>query len=381
MPLNLPPLLDCASVPGVLPLIEALRVGGRPGRKLAARADLLRSTGLRHVARRVRQPGRVARLAELRRGLYDEIWREAAAEVGAEVADLSDGFLELRRGELSTRVRDRLTTLDDAVTLELALDKELVTRLLRDAGLPVPEQVSMHYHSPRLPGDGAYVVKPASGTGGGEGTTCGVRTESELRRAVLRASRSGDRVVVERQAPGDVYRLLFLDGELLDVVRRGRPRLVGDGRSTVDELIEAENRRRVDSGGRAGLEVLVVDLDCVFTLGRGGLGLSGVPRAGELVEVKTVTNENRAEDNETVPAAEVGEELVAEARAAVAAVGLRLAGVDVVTPDAGRSLAEAGGVIIEVNGGPGLHHHYLVKEPAAATRVAVPIVRLLLGAP
>ena len=64
--------------------------------------------------------------------------------------------------------------------------------------------------------------------------------------------------------------------------------------------------------------------------------------------------------------------------AAAACVGLRLAGVDLVTPSLEGSLAETGGVVLEVNCTPGLHHHYLVAEPDRATRVAVPILRRLL---
>jgi cyanophycin synthetase len=60
-------------------------------------------------------------------------------------------------------------------------------------------------------------------------------------------------------------------------------------------------------------------------------------------------------------------------------VGLRLAGVDVITPDASRPLEEAGGVVAEVNGTPGIHHHYHVADPANATRVAIPILGKVLA--
>jgi D-alanine-D-alanine ligase-like ATP-grasp enzyme len=58
---------------------------------------------------------------------------------------------------------------------------------------------------------------------------------------------------------------------------------------------------------------------------------------------------------------------------------VRLAGVDLITTDLTASLHATGGVIIEVNGGPGLHHHYHVADRAGATRVAIPILRRLLG--
>jgi cyanophycin synthetase len=101
---------------------------------------------------------------------------------------------------------------------------------------------------------------------------------------------------------------------------------------------------------------------------------------GRTVAVKTVTSQNRISDNETVREP-VAPELIEEARLAAAQVGVRLAGVDLITTDLSRSLKESGGVIIEVNGTPGLHYHYQVADQRNATRVAVPILRRLLEEP
>ena len=76
----------------------------------------------------------------------------------------------------------------------------------------------------------------------------------------------------------------------------------------------------------------------------------------------------------TEPAAR---EVVEQVRAAAAAVGVRLAGVDVVAPDIGRSLAASDGVVLEVNPIPGLQHHYNVADPEAATKVAIPVLEAL----
>jgi cyanophycin synthetase len=174
-----------------------------------------------------------------------------------------------------------------------------------------------------------------------------------------------------------VYRLLFLDGVLLDVVRRRPPRVVGDGSSTLIQLITAENRRRVERRGFGGLTLIRPDLDCILALRRVGLRLSDVPAAGARIEVKTSNADGGDLDTETVhdppsPA------LVAEAAAACATLGARLAGVDLATPDLGRDIRNAGGAVIEVNVPPGLQFHYLVADRARATHVAVPILRALL---
>jgi cyanophycin synthetase len=186
------------------------------------------------------------------------------------------------------------------------------------------------------------------------------------------------KLVVERQAPGDMYRLLFLDQELLAIVRRDPPCVVGDGRSNVAELIIAENRRRLAAGGEQALTLIRPDLDSVFTLRSAGMSPRSVPLTDERVRVKTATSENAPHENVTVrggAAASVGR----DALAAVQAIGLRFAGVDVVTPDLQRDLRDVGGVIVEVNGTPGLRYHYTVADPDGADRVAVPVLQLLLN--
>jgi cyanophycin synthetase len=98
---------------------------------------------------------------------------------------------------------------------------------------------------------------------------------------------------------------------------------------------------------------------------------------GTTIAVKTVINQNTLEDNETVREP-IDERLLAEAKAAAELIGVRLAGVDVLTEDLASPLLESGGVILEVNGIPSLHHHYEVADAANATRVAVPILEALL---
>jgi cyanophycin synthetase len=181
--------------------------------------------------------------------------------------------------------------------------------------------------------------------------------------------------MLERQAEGEVYRVLVLDGQVIDVVRRLRPRLTGDGTSTVGELLLAENRRRLtDPLSFTGLPV---DLDCLLTLKTQGLGLRSVPFRGATVTVRTVTNHNSETENETVDRP-IGGKLRAEAASAAEILGLRLAGLDIVTQDLQSGLRESGGVVLEVNAVPALYHHYRVADRSRATKVAVPILRSLL---
>ena len=324
-----------------------------------------------------------ARPAASARPGYRRLWLDAASAVGADVSEPGGGFIEFRRGGCAVRVWGSWVPLDDLVTLRFADDKLLSRRSLEAAGLPVPAYSVFDRGDPRpareflAAAPGSCVVKPA-GSSGGSGATSGVRTDKALRRALLRAGRLDDRLLIERQVPGDLYRLLFCDGELLDVIRRLPPRVTGDGRSTVGELVAAENSRRLAAAGGERVGLLRLDLDSALTLEQAALHHTSVPARGVVVAVKTVVNQNSSRDNVNV-LEEVSGELVSEAAAAVAAVEVRLAGVDLITPDPGRPLSAAGGAILEVNGTPGLHYHYEVSNPERSVAVCVPILERLLA--
>jgi cyanophycin synthetase len=353
-------------------------------RQLRSLLDVARWLGPRDFVRVASQTGNAPQLDRtVRNQVYLAIWRDAARELGVGCTELSDGFIEVRSGDTRLRLWQQLIPTEDPVALQLALHKHLVHGLLVDAGLPAPQHVHFDPADPSAAArfmqacGGRFVVKPGGGTAGGDGTTCGVRTKAELEMAARLASLFGDGVLIERQAEGDVYRLLFLDGELLDIVRRRSPTVVGDGRSTIGDLIAAENRRRVDAAGARGLTLLRLDLDCAITLREAGMSLASVPPAGSIVRVKTATGDSRIEDSHTYTGP-VSERVTEDARVSASLIGTRMSGVDVITPDIAAPLQATGGVIAEVNGTPGLHHHYHVANHETATRVAVPVLRELL---
>ncbi|HWE32973.1 MAG TPA: hypothetical protein VG410_05765 [Solirubrobacteraceae bacterium] len=373
--------------PVVARSVERLAGSGRRGRLVAARLDLVSASGLGPLWRRARAERQLAGLGDgARDRTYERIWSEAAEGCDAVIAELAPGLFELTRGERRTRVYQQTVEIDDPVTLRVALDKAVVHRLMAERGVPTPERVEWNVSDPapaleflRRAG-GPCVVKPAAGTGGGHGVTPGIETAEELMRARIHAATGGERLLIEHQVAGDVYRLLFLDGELLDVVRSVPASLTGDGGSTIEQLIARENERRAGAQGAAGLALLGINLDTVLTLQHAGLRLSSVVPAGKRLQLRAATNNNAAEDNETWRG-EVAAEVVAAARKAAAAVGLRLAGIDVVGPSVAAPLEQTGAIIAEVNGTPGLHHHYLVADPDRATRVAIPILERLLSEP
>jgi D-alanine-D-alanine ligase-like ATP-grasp enzyme len=108
-----------------------------------------------------------------------------------------------------------------------------------------------------------------------------------------------------------------------------------------------------------------------------GLSLRSVPPAGAPVTVMTASNFGGSRDSQVIdnplPAA-----LEAEVLRAAEALGVRLAGVDVIMSDTSRSLAGGAGAIVDVGPSPALHN---LGDESTTTSVLVTILRALLDAP
>ncbi|HVW00303.1 MAG TPA: hypothetical protein VHB77_08185 [Planctomycetaceae bacterium] len=320
---------------------------------------------LRHAVRRRSRAARI--ITAKRTAFYAQIWREAAERCGATVVENADHSFEIRDGNRALNVNCNTTDLDSVETLEFAGNKPAVHRLLSREGLPTPRFLQFGLASlpsaleflqsvRELPG-AACVVKPARDTGSGHGVTTGITSPFELAWAVAAALPLGDDLLIEQQITGENYRLLYLNGGLVDVVRRSPPQVAGDGRSNVSDLLDRLNAERIAQGTGEAQVLVTRTFDLRRTLARQGLRLDSVPPVGSRVILKTVINENSSADNESVRD-QVCDAIVDAGKRAVSLVGAALAGVDVVTTDISRPLSETGGVILEVNTTPGFHYHY-----------------------
>ncbi|MGH9875325.1 MAG: hypothetical protein ACRD9S_22960, partial [Pyrinomonadaceae bacterium] len=177
-------------------------------------------------------------------GFYKKIWQEAAGEIAASFEQIDDGVWEVRRNSLVTIINNFKVQLDDPVILQLAGDKAFCYRLFARKGLPVPDHEVYRLREfdkvkrfMQTQADQLLVVKPAKGTSGARGITTHLRNLRECRRASALASLYSDKIIVERWIPGESYRLLVLDGRMINAVRRRGLRVVADGNLTLGQLL------------------------------------------------------------------------------------------------------------------------------------------------
>lgn len=316
---------------------------------------------------------------------YRGYWLHAAEAIDAEVEILEDNYLEISRAGRSTIVQFHFVDLDTYFAKALMDDKRFVSNLVREMGFASPrfsefkltdrEPAFRFMEEVGLP----CVVKPRVGSGG-SGVTTGITHRKRLIRAALAASiaRSLPTLMIEEQIAGDSYRLLYLDGELLHAVRRGASTIVGDGTSSIKQCVVAENTRRLECSGVESISELTLDLDLEYTLADQGLTSRSVPRKGEIVKVKNVSNQNSARDQENVTD-RVHRDYHRIARGVLDRLGARLVGVDVMAEDISHAPVESGSAINEINIPPGLHYHEFIEGQERRSRAGSVILNRLLG--
>ncbi|WP_369026006.1 hypothetical protein [Qipengyuania sp. RANM35] len=315
------------------------------------------------------------RFEEVRTYFYDAMWRQAASDASARIERLPNGIFRISRRGRSTFVDRSTLTLDSALVDRIMLNKSITYGWLAAKGLRTPQsvrfgigniEVALRFLSESR---GPVVVKPSDGTGCGHGVTTGITDEAGLRAAAGHAAAFHSQLLVERQLAGASFRLLFLDGQFIDAVRRDPPRLVGDGRSSIRDLARQENERRRACAPVTALSPLVIDMESRNTLDHAGLHPGSIPAAGQSVKVKLAVNENGAAQNHVVRD-EVHPDIIAAGARIARDFGIGLAGLDVTATDISAPPAHPDTVFNEVNVGAGLHHHYLVSDLAQAADVA-----------
>ena len=330
------------------------------------------------IAQFVNQRTRIARILNVRRRkrskdirnlrsrYYRDYWHHVATLLHADIEDLGQEFFCIRRNDKQTYVRGYLVQIDDLVTLKIAGSKSLSQKLLHENGLPVPahrvydlQNIDTAYHFLEKLGQ-PLIVKPASG-GGGTGVTTGITSRKMLRHASIKAAGVASNLLVEEQIAGNNYRLLYIGGELVDVIRRNLPTVIGDGKQKISQLIVEENRQRLAGGSYTSLSILTDDADVKSYLAKERLSRKYVPEDGQIVVVKGASNQNSARDNHQITDG-IHPSFQELGKRVQGVLDIRLLGIDIMTTSLSKSLEDAGGAINEVNTTPGFHHHDLIAE-------------------
>ncbi len=288
-------------------------------------------------------------------------------------------LIQLGHGQHQQRLQATITSATPFISVELAGEKDETNRILGDLGLPVPRQALVYrlrraFSAAERIGY-PVVLKPLNANHG-RGVTTDIQNEEQLERAYDKAKEHSDGVIVETFLHGLDHRLLVVNGKLVAAAKRVPAHVVGDGRSTVAELVERVNQDpRRGVGHEKVLTRISLDAAAERMLGQLDMTEESVPADGETVYLQPTANLSTGGT-----AVDVTDTIHPDNRAmaerAILALGLDVGGVDFITTDITRSYREVGGGICECNAAPGFRMHVAPSE-GEPRNVAGPVIDML----
>jgi D-alanine-D-alanine ligase-like ATP-grasp enzyme len=258
------------------------------------------------------------------------------------------------------------STKDSIFAVKTQRDKWSTNQYMQRIGLDIPkwqvvkdkeeiEKIWDQYDKP-------VVIKP-TGLTGGSGVTVGIKTLEEAYKAFdygrENTARHPDKtwqqkIMIQEQVEGDKngadYRLLVIDGSLKVCTKRIPAFVIGDGKSTIEELIKEENKdpRRDVSNPAHILKPIKIDEPLKRLMNKRGLSLSSIPKKDEKVYVRNIASMSRGGITEDYTD-KVGPEIRLMVESLAQSMHAFVLGIDVIAIDISKPLTKDNGGILEVN--------------------------------
>lgn len=276
-------------------------------------------------------------------------------------------LVQFGHGKYQQRIQATITSETKHIAVEISCDKEDTHNLLNDLGLPVPQQYMIYSERQacRAANRIGYpvVVKPLNANHG-RGVAINLTSDEEVEAAFVEARKHGSSkaVLVESYLSGYDHRMLVVNDELVAVAKRVPGHVVGDGKSTISELIDVVNldpRRGI--GHEKVLTQLELDHQAKRLMQEAAYDEQTVLEAEQVFFLRSTANLSTGGT-----AIDVTDLVHPDNRdmaiRAIKAIGLDIGGVDFLTDDIGRSYKEIGGGICECNAAPGFRMHVAPSE-------------------
>jgi len=267
---------------------------------------------------------------------------------------------QLGYGANQKRIQATVTSETSNIGVEIACDKEETKDLLEQAEVPIPKgdiirterglKEAVDYVGFPL------VIKPVNGNHG-RGITTNINSLDEALIGFKEAKEVSRLVIVEKYITGEDHRLLVINNKLVAAAKRTPAHVIGDGKSTIQELVDEVNK---DERRGYGHEKVLTEIDInsltLEILKEMNMTTESVPKKGEMVKLKSTANLSTggtAEDiTELIHPYNV---FMAERISKI--IGLDICGIDIMAEDLTKPLNKSGGAVLEVNAGPGFRMH------------------------
>ena len=329
---------------------EALQIGLRVLRlsmQMNSPLDCAEASGLKSAIKSVCQ-----RAVALRSDAFTNAVIDEAAQRGLPFWILDEKFcnppmLQVGTGCCGRLICSTCIDQDSYIGGTICNDKALTNQILKRLGYSVPRQVALPKQcTPQqllnaVQGIGFPCVLKPRDSSQGHGVTARIMNQSSLLGALPMAetaARAG--LVLEQHVPGDIHRLVVLNGRLVRVRLFRQPHFIGDGQRSIRTALEEARKAEPQSVGVFcyGPPPLLDEMMCQWLQDQ-GLDWDSIPAAGERVDLRyDLINRNDWVDIDLLD--RVDHSLILMAEELAKAVGMNNLGIDVLSQDITRPVYE-----------------------------------------
>jgi len=281
------------------------------------------------------------------------------------------------KGKKEIVIEGNRTNRDCYIFENITNDKYISKQIMKEAGLVVPEAIILYKSMTKADIEELVkpfynkkiVVKPRN-TNYGIGITVFSEnaTKTQIMNAIDYAFRFDDNILIEQYCKGLEYRFLVINGKCLSVVHRRNASVIGDGKSTIRELIKMKNKE--DWHALTGSPVKT-DEPVVEYLKLQGLTYDSVIPEGKRITLRS--NSNVSTGGESLVFTDIMPDRFKKiAEKASRAFDAKICGVDIIIEDMKKDKY----AIIEINDNPG----YSINEwpyEGKGEKIGVSILKLL----
>lgn len=282
-----------------------------------------------------------------------------------EILDEHDQFLKLSYKDHIEYVKNGNMTKHDSYISPLIMENKLVTKkVLEDAKLKVPKSYQYTNIEDALRDfskiqDKAIVVKPKS-TNYGLGISIfsqGIKDIKDYEKAVSIALAEDREIMIEEYITGTEYRFFVLKDKTLAVLERVPANVMGDGKSTIKELVKNKNKSPLRGDGLSSplKKIKLGDIE-ELQLKEQGFNFNSILEEGQIAYLRA--NSNISTGGDSIDRTdEVHPSYKDLAVKITQAMGAKVCGVDLMIEDLTQAADKSNYGVIEANFNPMMMMH------------------------
>ncbi len=290
-----------------------------------------------------------------------------------------ESLVQLGYGKNQVRFRATMTDRTSSIAVDLAGNKDETKKMLQEAAIPVAKGMCIRDESEvdtviakvGFP----LVFKPLDGNHG-KGASINVKTEAEARAAFDHAKKYSRRIIVEKFITGYDFRILVINNKFTAAALREPAHVIGDGVSTIQQLIDTENKDpRRGYGHENVLTEISIDKETNDELAKNKYTLDTILEKSVKCYLKGTANLSTGGTSTDVTDIVHPHNIFIFERIS-RIIGLDICGVDIMATNLSEPLEVTGGVVLEVNAAPGFRMH-LAPANGLPRNVAAPVIDML----